>query len=67
MAKRKPEVNFYCNICGVRASEPILCVKPGCPTELLVYPLAASVPTGIASEHHALPGPCSRSGLAEAT
>ena len=44
MAKRKPEVNFYCNICGVRASEPILCVKPGCPTELLVYPLAASVP-----------------------
>ena len=34
---RKSEVIFICNICGLRAPEPVLCVKGGCATQLLVY------------------------------
>lgn len=35
--KEEPKINFICNICGMRAARPILCVKDDCPTELLVY------------------------------
>lgn len=33
----KSAVVFVCNICGLKAAEPILCVKQGCPTGMLVY------------------------------
>ena len=33
----KTSVRFICNVCGTRAPEPILCVKPGCPTQILIY------------------------------
>lgn len=34
---KRSEVVFICNICGLKAPEPILCVKQGCPTPMLVY------------------------------
>lgn len=34
-AEQKPVV-FYCNVCGARAAQPILCTKDNCPTELTV-------------------------------
>jgi len=34
---KKSDIIFLCNICGLRAPEPILCIKQGCPTQLLVY------------------------------
>jgi hypothetical protein len=38
---RKDAIIFFCNICGLRSPEPVLCVKPGCPTEALVYGIHA--------------------------
>jgi hypothetical protein len=34
---REKQITFICNICGLRAPEPVLCVKQGCPTPMLVY------------------------------
>lgn len=36
----KSEVIFVCNVCGLRAREPVLCVKQACPTPMLVYGVA---------------------------
>lgn len=34
---RKGEVIFICNVCGLKAAEPILCLQKACPTSMLVY------------------------------
>lgn len=34
-------VIFYCNICGMRAPEPILCVRNRCPTDILIHGVAS--------------------------
>lgn len=36
-----PNIKFICNVCGIRAPEPILCARDNCLTRLLVYGVAA--------------------------
>jgi len=42
MAKQD-SIRFICNICGMRAPEPVLCVRSDCVTELLVRDLRQSL------------------------
>jgi len=33
---KQPGIVFICNICGMRAPQPVLCTKDGCMTRELV-------------------------------
>ena len=35
--RKREAIIFICNVCGLRAPEPVLCVKASCPTPMLVY------------------------------